>query len=92
LTFFCQGKKLKAGSGAYIFGPRDIPHGFRVDGEAPARILLLTTPGGGFENFILEMSDPASDVNLPPAGPPDMQKLMALAAKYKIDILGPLPE
>src|SRR6476469_6857207 len=50
LTFFCQGRKSKAGPGGYIFGPREIPHGFRVEGTAPARILLLTTPAGGFEN------------------------------------------
>lgn len=81
-----------AGPGGYIFGPRGIPHGFRVEGTVPARILLLTTPGGGFENFILEMSEPASETNVPPAGPPDMDKLMSLAAKYQIDILGPLPE
>jgi hypothetical protein len=30
------------------------------------------------------------DLTSPPA-PPDMTKLITLAAKYKIDILGPLP-
>ena len=53
-------------------------------GDAPARMLLLCTPAG-FAEFVVEMSDPA------PA-PPDMAKLMTLAAKYSIDILGPLPE
>jgi hypothetical protein len=38
------------------------------------------------------MSDPASDTNLPHAEPPDMEKLLALAAKHNIEILGPLPE
>ena len=28
---------------------------------------------------------------MPTAEPPDMDKLMAIAAKYDIDILGPLP-
>jgi quercetin dioxygenase-like cupin family protein len=92
LTFFSQGKKSQVGPGGYIFGPRDIPHGFRVDGTTPARVLLLTTPAGGFENFVREMSEPAHNSNEPPAGPPDMEKLMSLAAAYKIDILGPLPE
>jgi hypothetical protein len=55
-----------------------------VLGDAQARMLLLCTPGG-FTEFVVEMSEPA------PA-PPDMAKLMALAAKYSIDILGPLPE
>jgi len=47
-------------------------------------MLLLCAPGG-FDQFVLEMSEPT------PA-PPDMAKLMAVAAKYRIDILGPLPE
>jgi steroid delta-isomerase-like uncharacterized protein len=49
-------------------------------------MLLLCAPGG-FEQFVLELSEPATG----PASPPDMAKLMAVAAKYKIDILGPLP-
>jgi quercetin dioxygenase-like cupin family protein len=86
VTFIVDGKKIRAGQGAYVFGPREIPHGFRVEGTAAARILVFATPGG-FENFVIEMSEPG-----PPTGPPDMGKLMALAAKYNIDILGPLPE
>jgi hypothetical protein len=49
-------------------------------------MLLLCSPAG-FERFVLELSQPKSST---PA-PPDMQKLMAVAAKYKIDILGELP-
>ncbi len=84
VAFVCDGKWLKAGPGSFVFGPREIPHGFKVEGSTPARILLLCTPGG-FENFVVELSGPA------PA-PPDMAKLIATAAKYKIDILGPLPD
>jgi quercetin dioxygenase-like cupin family protein len=87
IAFICDGKWLPAGPGTYVFGPREIPHGFKVVGNAPARMLLLCAPAG-FERFVLEMSEPDA---APPA-PPDMAKLMTLAAKYKIDILGPLPE
>jgi hypothetical protein len=62
-----------------------------VEGNAPARLLLLTTPSG-FEHFIVEMSEPATDKSTPPTTPPDMEKLMAVATKYHMDILGPLPE
>jgi len=91
LTVILDGRKLKAGPGAYVFGPRDIPHGFRVDGSESARILVLAAPAG-FERFIIEMSEPATALVLPPPAPPDMAKLMALAGKYQIEILGPLPE
>jgi quercetin dioxygenase-like cupin family protein len=88
LEFICGGQWLKAGPGTFVFGPREIPHGFKVVGNVPASMLLLCAPGG-FERFVLEMSEP--DLTAPPQ-PPDMAKLMTLAAKYKIDILGPLPE
>ena len=87
LAFICDDKWLHAGPGTYVFGPREIPHGFKVVGNAPARMLLLCAPAG-FERFVLEMSEPDA---APPA-PPDMAKLMTLAAKYEIDILGPLPD
>ena len=90
VTFICDGRKLKVGPGAYVFGPREIPHGFRIEGTVPARMLFLTTPAG-FERFILEMSEPATDLALPQPTPPDMEKLTTLAEKYKIDILGPFP-
>ena len=87
IAFVCDGKWIKAGPGAYLFGPREIPHGFKVAGSTTARMLLLCAPAG-FERFVLEMGE---DLNAP-LTPPDMTKLIALAAKYKIDILGPLPE
>jgi hypothetical protein len=54
--------------------------------------LLLTTPGGGFDKFVREMSEPATDPKVPPTAPPDFQKLIAVAAEHHIEILGPLPE
>ena len=87
VAFVCDGQWLKAGPGTYVFGPRGIPHGFRIVGSAPARMLLLCAPGG-FEHFVLEQATPITD----PPSPPDMSKLMALAAKFQIDIHGPLPE
>ena len=89
VAFICDGHWLKAGPGAYVFGPRGIPHGFKVVGAVPARMLVLVAPAG-FENFVLELSEPAE--SSAPSGPPDMAKLAAVAAQYKIDILGPLPE
>jgi quercetin dioxygenase-like cupin family protein len=87
IAFVCDGKWIHGGPGAYVFGPREIPHGFKVIGTAPARMLLMCAPAG-FERFVLEMGEDLAS----PAAPPDMAKLVALAAKYKVDILGPLPE
>jgi quercetin dioxygenase-like cupin family protein len=87
VAFVCDGKWLTAAPGDFVFGPRNIPHGFRVTGTAPAQMLLLLTPGG-FERFTKDLGEPAGT----PPSPPDMARLVAVAASYGIDILGPLPE
>ena len=87
VAFVCDGKWLKAGPGTFVFGPREIAHGFVVVGTVPARMLLMTTPGR-FEGFVRELAAPAGAA----AAPPDMAAMMAAAARYNLDILGPLPE
>ena len=87
VRFVCDGRWLDAGPGTWVYGPREIPHGFKVVGPGPARMLLMCAPSG-FERFALELSAPLDAV---PA-PPEMSKLMAAAARFTIDILGPLPD
>jgi hypothetical protein len=74
------------GPGGFAFLPRDVPHGFRTEGDVPSRSLLMATPGG-FDSFVTELS-----TKTPPSGPPDMAVLMATATRYGVEILGPLPE
>ena len=80
LSFFWGGEQKEAGAGTYIFQPRGIPHGFRVESDSPARILYMTIPAG-FDRFVLEHNSEG------PASEPEED-----AARYKIEILGPLPE
>jgi quercetin dioxygenase-like cupin family protein len=81
-----DGKWKIVGAGEYVFGPREIPHGFQVV-SGPAHLLLLCSPAG-FEHFVLDQATEITD----PVAPPDMARLMTLATQYGIDILGPLPE
>ena len=90
MTFYVGDERVKAGPGAFVYGPRGVPHGFEVEGDAPARMLLQNYPAG-FEAFPVEVGEPAEELVLPPAEPPDMERLMTIAAKYGIEILGPLP-
>ena len=90
MTFYVGEQSVKAGAGAFVYGPREVPHGFEVEGTAPARILLQNHPAG-FEGFPVEVGEPAEELVLPPAEPPDVERLMAIAARYDIEILGPLP-
>jgi len=80
LTFFWGIDKRVAVGGSYFFQPRGTPHGFRAEGGNPARILYLTFPAG-FDQFVMEREEPAHD-----------GKAGMAAARYKIEILGPLPE
>ncbi len=68
LTVFIGDQKLQAGPGTYLFGPRDIPHGFRVEGTSPCRLLLLATPAG-FEQFVVEMGKPVQELTFPLPSP-----------------------
>src|SRR5262245_60947264 len=81
-------ESLRAGPGAFVFLPRGTAHGFRAEGLTPARVLILVTPGG-FERFVAALSQPADAP--PPGGSPDPGHLVALAAQYDVEILGPLP-
>jgi len=78
--FWGSEKKRDAGAGSFFYQPRGTPHGFRVEGAAPARILYMTLPAG-FDRFILEHGLTA------PKSEPEKD-----AARYKIEILGSLPE
>ena len=91
-TFICDGKKTVLGPGGYIFLPRNIPHGIRCTGSSPSSMLILAMPGNGFTGMMIEMAEPAKERVLPVPSPPDFAKLQELCTKYKIDILGPLPE
>ncbi len=80
LTFFWGSEKKVAVAGSYFFQPRGTPHGFCGVGGTSARILYMTIPAG-FDRFVIEQELPA------PKSEPE-----TAAARYKIEILGPLPE
>lgn len=80
LTIFWGGDQKEAVVGSFFFQPRGISHGFRVEGDAPARILYMTFPAG-IDRFVIEQGQLA----------PNYESVTA-AARHKIEILGPLPE
>lgn len=89
LSGFCGERTWRGGPGAFVFLPRGIPHGFRVEGDTPARVLQLGN-GSGFERFIAEAGVPARAPSLPPpASPEEIARMLATAPKYAIDILPP---
>jgi len=88
VTFQCGERMLVAGPGAFVFLPRGIAHGFQVTSDTPARLLQFNFPAG-IEQFFVEAGQPASTRSLPPAEPPDLDKVMTLAEKYDFEIVAP---
>ncbi len=91
MTFVAGGKWRRLGPGGYIFLPRNLPHGFRVDGSHAARYLIVCSPAG-FERFFFEASVPAGRTKLSEEGDLDLPKLLELARRHKVTMIGPLPQ
>jgi mannose-6-phosphate isomerase-like protein (cupin superfamily) len=88
VTMRCGERTFQAGPGAFVFLPRDVPHTFVVEGDAPARMLTLLTPGGG-EGFFLAAGRTPEQDGLPPAGPPDIAALKRAGEQFGAEIVGP---
>jgi quercetin dioxygenase-like cupin family protein len=84
VEFTVGGKTIAASAGAFVFGPRGVPHSYKVKTES-ARIMMMFSPAG-FEGFIRETSTPLDGPQ--PDGEMDMDALMATAARYGAEILG----
>jgi len=69
---------VHAEAGDLVFKPRDQWHTFWNAGDEPCRILEIISPSG-FEKYFNEMVDLIAD------GPPDIEKLVALGARYGLE-------
>jgi quercetin dioxygenase-like cupin family protein len=89
LTFYLEdGQPMPASAGSFVHVPAGAAHAYRVDSET-ARILTVTT--AQHERFFRAASDPAQARTVPPQAPPDMERVMAAAQEYGVEILGPPP-
>jgi len=88
LSMRCGDRTFSAGPGSFVFLPRNVPHTFVVEGDAPARMVTLLTPGGGEGVFIDGGRVPEHD-GLPPATPPDIETLKRVSERYGSEIVGP---
>lgn len=87
LTVRLGDDERRVGVGDTAWLPRGVPHTFRV--ETPqARLLEITTPAG-FEQFHLDLSEPAAALRIPDPGPLDVEALAVASARYGCDVIGP---
>lgn len=76
-----------AGAGEFVFGPREVPHCFKVL-EGGARALVLISPGG-LERMFVEGGIPVRDPAEAPTRDYDLEHARALSIKYGFDVVGP---
>jgi quercetin dioxygenase-like cupin family protein len=84
LTVLLDERELVAPAGAFLLVPRGTVHTFSNRTQREARLLVIISPGG-FEGAFAEMAEviPSAEE------PPDMERLMAIARKYNLEIVAP---
>jgi quercetin dioxygenase-like cupin family protein len=83
LTVQIGERTLQAHAGTFALVPRGMVHTFSNPAPRPARVLVIVSPAG-FEKAFEEMAEVAPRAD----EPPDMERLLAIAKKYNLKILG----
>jgi quercetin dioxygenase-like cupin family protein len=88
-TVYVGEKRLSLTPGSFAFGPRGVPHTFI--GETDGSKALVGFQPFLFESFLHEVGEPATERVLPPplSAPPDMGRLLPIAERHGMVILGP---
>lgn len=82
VAFSLDGVSAEHGVGSFVFVPRGIPHGFANPSDAPARVLVITTPGAlSLVENICHLLDGG--------GAPDPGAMAALYRTHHSEILAP---
>jgi quercetin dioxygenase-like cupin family protein len=83
-------------SGSFLYLPSGIPHAFRIRGDAPAKFVALTVPGG-LMGLYDEVGIPAAERRLPGEDGTPMAEEIArwaeVGPRYGLQVVGPpIPE
>lgn len=89
LEFLLGEQRHDAPAGTFVWGPREVPHGFRCRTES-ARVLCLMAPGGAEQEF-RDAGSPAQTMTFGPIpdGPPDPGLMATMMSRYNYEIVGP---
>jgi quercetin dioxygenase-like cupin family protein len=87
ITFTINGERVVATAGMFANMPVGTPHSFKNESDKPARMLISLAPAG-LESMFFEVGVPlpaGSTTALPPTKE-EIEKLLAIAPSYGIDI------
>ena len=91
LDFIAGERVVHATSGDFLHVAKGMVHGYTNPGPEIARYVGIVTPGGLHEQLFAALGEEAAAETLPPppAGPPDMARLIELASRYHTEIVPP---
>lgn len=80
----CGEQEFDASAGDCAILPRGVPHSFVNTGDTAGTMFCVVQPGG-FEHFFLEIA--AAGLRIPE----DMGRILEIAARHRLELLGPNP-
>jgi quercetin dioxygenase-like cupin family protein len=92
ITYRAGDETHELAGGAFLYLPQGLPHAFRIGGDAPARFLSLTVPGG-LMGLYDEVGVPARAMRLPGDDGLPMAEEIArwneVGPRYGLEVVGP---
>jgi mannose-6-phosphate isomerase-like protein (cupin superfamily) len=92
ITFLVGDRRLVAGPGMFANMPVGTPHTFKNESGRPARMLISIAPAG-LEQMFFDVGVPVPEGSrtAPPPTSAEIEKLLAVAGRYGIEIRLPHP-
>jgi quercetin dioxygenase-like cupin family protein len=90
ITFTIDGQRLVGTPGMFANMPVGTPHSFKNESNRPAKMLILLAPAG-LENMFFEFGVPVPQgaTTAPPPTKDEIEKFLAVAPRYGIEIMLP---
>lgn len=80
-------EEFVGGPGSWVWGPRGVPHTFKVESDG-ARALVVATPAG-FERMFEVVGVPVSESAEPPVQEYDPDAAVAISKQFGFEVVGP---
>jgi quercetin dioxygenase-like cupin family protein len=87
ITFTINGERVVATAGTFANMPVGTPHSFKNESDRPAKMLVSVAPAG-LEQMFFEVGQPVAEgaVTAPPPSKDEVERLLAAAPRYGIEI------
>jgi mannose-6-phosphate isomerase-like protein (cupin superfamily) len=86
-----EGRIMRCRPGSLVYVPKGDLHTYKNVGQAPGRLLVGQIPGGALQAFFEEVGEEAIEKDSPSVmdGPPDVERIVEIAARHGIEIPPP---